>query len=148
MVRVWKVTGWDGLQTRMKEGERMYSDKFTIPGVPGTWWVPRLSSVLGKMQASSSDSCACTLRCVPFVGRQTPGGCSRLPLFAHATCLWPCRAHAEVVLLLVPDARPGGPAFALPAAPVAAGSLCESELTQPQEGLQLLQPDPADLLGS
>ena len=39
MVRVWKVTGWDGLQTRMKEGERMYSDKFTIPGVPGTWWV-------------------------------------------------------------------------------------------------------------
>ncbi len=37
MVRVWKVTGWDGLQTRMKEGERMYSDKFTIPGVPGTW---------------------------------------------------------------------------------------------------------------
>ena len=65
MVRVWKVTGWDGLQTRMKEGERMYSDKFTIPGVPGTWWVlccpgPCLSHVLGRTQASLSDSSACT----------------------------------------------------------------------------------------
>lgn len=37
MVRVWKVTNWTEVQERMKEGERMYSDKFPIANVTGTW---------------------------------------------------------------------------------------------------------------
>ena len=37
MVRVWKVTSWREVHDRMKEGERIYSDKFPIANVTGTW---------------------------------------------------------------------------------------------------------------
>ena len=37
MIKVWKITGWHKMQQRMKEGERIYSDKFPIPGVRGQW---------------------------------------------------------------------------------------------------------------
>lgn len=39
MVRVWKVTNWTEVHDRMKEGERIYSDKFPIANVTGTWQV-------------------------------------------------------------------------------------------------------------
>lgn len=37
MVRVWKVQSWAETQERMKEGERIYSDKFPIANVTGSW---------------------------------------------------------------------------------------------------------------
>lgn len=37
MVRVWKVCNWTEVHDRMKEGERIYSDKFPIANVTGTW---------------------------------------------------------------------------------------------------------------
>lgn len=37
MVRIWKVQNWAETQDRMKEGERIYSDKFPIANVTGTW---------------------------------------------------------------------------------------------------------------
>ena len=39
MVRVWKVNNWTEVHDRMKEGERIYSDKFPIANVTGTWYV-------------------------------------------------------------------------------------------------------------
>lgn len=39
MVRVWKVTNWTEVHDRMKEGERIYSNKFPIANVTGTWQV-------------------------------------------------------------------------------------------------------------
>ena len=43
MVRVWKVTNWTEVHERMKEGERIYSDKFPIAGVTGSWQVHHVS---------------------------------------------------------------------------------------------------------
>lgn len=37
MVRVWKVCNWTEVHDRMKEGERIYSDKFPIANVTGSW---------------------------------------------------------------------------------------------------------------
>ena len=62
MVRVWKVTNWTEVHDRMKEGERIYSDKFPIANVTGTWQVYRtyMYSMLDRLAHMLHLSCNVT----------------------------------------------------------------------------------------